>query len=148
MMPFKGLVISLPLKMLNRHGLIAGATGTGKTKTLQMISEQLSRNGVSTILMDLKGDLGGLAVPGQPSELVESRRELFNGLYDYSYSGFPVNILSLGEDEGISIKASIQEFGPVLLSKILGLNNVQSGIISIVFKYCEDKKLHSIRLPI
>ncbi len=136
-----GLVVSMPLKMLNRHGLIAGATGTGKTKTLQVIAEQLSRNGIPSILMDLKGDLGGLAVPGQQNEIVENRKSLFNGLYEYPYEGFPVNILSIGEDEGISIKASIREFGPVLLSKILGLNNVQSGIISIAFKYCEDKKL-------
>ena len=139
--PIDGLVVSMPLKMLNRHGLIAGATGTGKTKTLQVIAEQLSRNGIPSILMDLKGDLGGLAVAGQKNEIVEDRRKLFNGLYDHAYQGFPVNILSIGEDEGVSIKASIQDFGPVLLSKILGLNNVQSGIISIAFKYCEDKKL-------
>mgnify|MGYP000613162496 FL=1 len=139
--PIDGLVVSMPLKMLNRHGLIAGATGTGKTKTLQVIAEQLSRNGIPSILMDLKGDLGGLAVAGQKNEIVESRRKLFNGAYDYAYQGFPVNILSIGEDVGVSIKAVIQEFGPVLLSKILGLNNVQSGIISIAFKYCEDKNL-------
>ena len=139
--PIEGLVVSMPLKMLNRHGLIAGATGTGKTKTLQVIAEQLSRNGIPSILMDLKGDLGGLAVAGQKNDIVESRRKLFNGAYDYAYQGFPVNILSIGEDVGVSIKAAIQEFGPVLLSKILGLNNVQSGIISIAFKYCEDKNL-------
>lgn len=139
--PVDGLVVSMPLKMLNRHGLIAGATGTGKTKTLQVIAEQLSRNGIPSILMDLKGDLGGLAVAGQKNEIVEARRNLLNGTYDYPYQGFPVNILSIGEDEGVSVKASIQEFGPVLLSKILGLNNVQSGIISIAFKYCEDKNL-------
>ena len=75
------------------------------------------------------------------NDTVENRRKLFNGFYDYAYQGFPINILSIGEDEGVSIKASIQEFGPVLLSKILGLNNVQSGIISIAFKYCEDKQL-------
>jgi hypothetical protein len=139
--PIEGLVVYMPLKMLNRHGLIAGATGTGKTKTLQVIAEQLSRNGIPSILMDLKGDLGGLAVAGQKNDIVESRRKLFNGAYDYAYQGFPVNILSIGEDVGVSIKAAIQEFGPVLLSKILGLNNVQSGIISIAFKYCEDKNL-------
>jgi hypothetical protein len=139
--PVDGLVVSMPLKMLNRHGLIAGATGTGKTKTLQVIAEQLSLNGVPSLLMDLKGDLGGLAMPGQKNEVVETRRKLFNGTYEYPYQGFPLNILSIGEDEGVSIKASIQEFGPVLLSKILGLNNVQSGIISIAFKYCEDNKL-------
>ena len=139
--PVEGLVVYMPLKMLNRHGLIAGATGTGKTKTLQVIAEQLSRNGIPSILMDLKGDLGGLAVAGKKNEIVETRRKLFGDKYDYVYQGFPVNILSIGEDEGVSVKASIQEFGPVLLSKILGLNNVQSGIISIAFKYCEDKKL-------
>lgn len=139
--PINGLVVSMPLKMLNRHGLIAGATGTGKTKTLQVVAEQLSRNGIPSILMDLKGDLSGLAVSGQKNEIIESRRKLFNGLYEHDYEGCPVNILSIGDEEGVSIKATIQDFGPVLLSKILGLNNVQTGIISIAFKYCEDKKL-------
>ena len=139
--PINGLVVSMPLKMLNRHGLIAGATGTGKTKTLQVLAEQLSRNGIPSILMDLKGDLSGLAVSGQKNEIIERRRKLFNSLYEYDYEGFPVNILSIGDEEGVSIKATIQDFGPVLLSKILGLNNVQTGIISIAFKYCEDKNL-------
>jgi hypothetical protein len=139
--PQSDTIVNLSLKMLNRHGLIAGATGTGKTKTLQLVAEQLSRNGIPTVLMDLKGDLGGLAVPGEKNEIVEARKKLFNGAYEYKHEGFPVNILSIGEEEGISIKGTIQEFGPVLLSKILGLNSVQSGIISIAFKYCEDKNL-------
>ena len=139
--PIEGLLVSMSLKMLNRHGLIAGATGTGKTKTLQVITEQLSLNGIPSILMDLKGDLGGLAVAGQSNEIIEQRRKLFNGHYEFPLQGFPANILSIGADEGVSVKATIHEFGPVLLSKILGLNNVQSGIISIVFKYCDDNKL-------
>ncbi len=144
--PVNGLIVSMPLKMLNRHGLIAGATGTGKTKTLQVFAEQLSRNGIPSILMDLKGDLSGLAVSGKKNDIVENRRKLFNGFYDFDYAGCPVNILSIGEEEGVSIKATIQDFGPVLLSKILGLNNVQSGIISIAFKYCEDKNLFLLTL--
>ena len=134
-------IVSLPLATLNRHGLIAGATGTGKTKTLQVLAEQLSRNGVPSLLMDLKGDLGGLAVAGEFNKKVEERKELLKENYPFDYEGFPVNFLSLGDDIGIPLKAQIDDFGATLLSKILNLNNVQTGVISIVFKYCNDNSL-------
>jgi DNA helicase HerA-like ATPase len=134
-------IVRIPLSTLNRHGLIAGATGTGKTKTLQMLAEQFSRNGVPSILMDLKGDLGGLAIAGDENKKVEERKDKLKENYPFNYEGFPVNFLSLGDDIGLPLKARLEDFGAVLLSKILNLNNVQSGIISIVFKYCNDKKL-------
>ena len=134
-------IIRLPLSTLNRHGLIAGATGTGKTKTLQMLAEQFSRNGVPSILMDLKGDLCGLAIAGDENKKVEERKIKLKENYPFNYEGFPVNFLSLGDDIGLSLKAQLEDFGSVLLAKILNLNNVQTGIISIVFKYCNDKKL-------
>lgn len=134
-------IIRLPLSTLSRHGLIAGATGTGKTKTLQMLAEQFSRNGVPSILMDLKGDLGGLAIAGDENKKVEVRKIKLKENYPFNYEGFPVNFLSLGDDIGLSLKAQLADFGSVLLAKILNLNNVQTGIISIVFKYCTDKKL-------
>ena len=134
-------IIRLPLATLNRHGLIAGATGTGKTKTLQVLAEQLSRNGVPSLLMDLKGDLGGLAVAGEFNKKVEERKELLKDNYPFNYEGFPVNFLSLGEDIGIPINAQIDDFGATLLSRILDLNHIQTGVISIVFKYCSDNKL-------
>ena len=134
-------IVRIPLSTLNRHGLIAGATGTGKTKTLQMLAEQFSRNGVPSILMDLKGDLGGLAIAGDENKKVEERKDKLKENYAFNYEGFPVNFLSLGDDIGLPLKARLEDFGAVLLSKILNLNNVQTGIISIVFKYCNDKKL-------
>jgi DNA helicase HerA-like ATPase len=134
-------IIRLPLSTLNRHGLIAGATGTGKTKTLQMLAEQFSRNGVPSILMDLKGDLGGLAIAGDENKKVEERKIKLKENYPFNYEGCPVNFLSLGDDIGLSLKAQLEDFGSVLLAKILNLNNVQTGIISILFKYCTDKKL-------
>jgi DNA helicase HerA-like ATPase len=134
-------IIRLPLSTLNRHGLIAGATGTGKTKTLQMLAEQFSRNGVPSILMDLKGDLSGLAIAGDENKKVEERKIKLKENYPFNYEDFPVNFLSLGDDIGLSLKAQLADFGSVLLAKILNLNNVQTGIISIVFKYCTDKKL-------
>jgi DNA helicase HerA-like ATPase len=134
-------IVRIPLSTLNRHGLIAGATGTGKTKTLQMLAEQFSRNGVPSILMDLKGDLGGLAIAGDENKKVEERKIKLKENYPFNYEGFPVNFLSLGDDIGLSLKAQLADFGSVLLAKILNLNNVQTGIISIVFKYCNDNKL-------
>ena len=134
-------IVRIPLSTLNRHGLISGATGTGKTKTLQMLAEQFSRNGVPCVLMDLKGDLGGLAIAGEINSKVEDRKSILKQNYPFDYEGFPVHFFSLGIDEGLPLKAQIQDFGAVLLSKILNLNNVQTGIISIVFKYCKDNKL-------
>jgi len=134
-----GADINLPLRTLNRHGLIAGATGTGKTKTLQMISEGLSDASVPVLLLDIKGDLSGIAMPGAPNEKVSSRAALLG--IDYKPSGFPVELLTLSDKPGLRLRATVSEFGPVLLSKILGLNDTQGGIVAMIFKYCDDTKL-------
>jgi len=134
-----GADINLPLRTLNRHGLIAGATGTGKTKTLQMISEGLSDVSVPVLLLDIKGDLSGIAMPGAPNEKVSSRAALLG--IEYKPSGFPVELLTLSDKPGLRLRATVSEFGPVLLSKILGLNDTQGGIVAMIFKYCDDTKL-------
>ena len=129
--------VRLPLAMLNRHGLVAGATGTGKTKTLQLIAEQLSAAGVPAFLADVKGDLSGLAAPGQPSDRV-TRRATEVGVTDWAPAGTPVELLTLGADgRGAPVRATITSFGPVLLSKVLGLNDVQSSSLGLVFHYAD-----------
>lgn len=131
--------IFLPLKTLNRHGLIAGATGTGKTKTLQVISEFLSDEGIPVVLMDIKGDLSGIAAPGAENGKITERYSKMN--LSYSPSAFPVELLSLSGKDGVRLRATVSEFGPVLLSKILGLNDTQGGIVSLIFKFCDDNNL-------
>lgn len=134
-----GAEIYLPLKTMNRHGLIAGATGTGKTKTLQMISEGLSDASVPVLLLDIKGDLSGIAMPGTSNPKVEERSQLL-GL-NYQPVQLPVELLSLSSQKGVRLRATVSEFGPVLLSKILGLNDTQGGVLAMIFKYCDDNKL-------
>ncbi|WP_111685435.1 helicase HerA-like domain-containing protein [Winogradskyella tangerina] len=131
--------VNVPLKTMNRHGLIAGATGTGKTKTLQVLAEHLSEKGVPVLLMDIKGDLSGLAKasPGHPK--IDERHEKI-GL-PFEAKSFPVEILTLSEQDGVRLRATISEFGPVLISRILGVTETQAGIISVIFKYCDDHKL-------
>jgi len=131
--------VNVPLKTMNRHGLIAGATGTGKTKTLQVLAENLSEKGVPVLLMDIKGDLSGLAKasPGHPK--IDERHEKI-GL-EFDPKSFPVEILTLSEQDGVRLRATISEFGPVLISRILGVTETQAGIISVIFKYCDDNKL-------
>ena len=131
--------VKLPLKTLNRHGLIAGATGTGKTKSLQVLAENLSEKGIPVLLMDMKGDLSGLAQPSPGHAKIDERHEKI-GL-PFNASKFPVEILSLSEQGGVRMRATVSEFGPVLLSRILDLTNTQSGIVSVVFKYCDDHQL-------
>jgi uncharacterized protein len=135
----EGTQIKIPLKTMNRHGLIAGATGTGKTKTLQVISEQLSEKGVPVLLMDVKGDLSGIAMPGFEKPFI-TERNLKIGL-SFSPKGFPVELLSLSEQDGVRMRATVSEFGPVLLSRILDLNDTQEGVVSVIFKYCDDNQL-------
>ena len=131
--------INLPLKTLNRHGLIAGATGTGKTKTLQMISEYLSDASVPVLLMDIKGDLSGIAALGAANEKVTDR---YNKLtMEYKPSLFPAELMTLTGQKGVHLRATVSEFGPVLLSKILELNDTQGGVVSMIFKYCDDTQL-------
>jgi len=129
-------LVKVSLKTINRHGLIAGATGTGKTKTLQIISEQLSASGVPVLLMDVKGDLSGLAQPGASNDHIVWRHGAIG--IPYKPESMPVELLTISKEKGVRMRATISEFGPVLLSKILDLNPVQSGIMSILFKYCDD----------
>jgi DNA helicase HerA-like ATPase len=131
--------IRIPLKTLNRHGLIAGATGTGKTKTLQIIAEQLSSKGIPSLLMDIKGDLSGVAVSSDGHPKIDERHEKI-GL-PFIPDNSPVELLSLSNDAGLRLRATVTEFGPVLFSKILDLNDTQSGIVSVIFKYCDDNGL-------
>lgn len=133
------LQVGVPLKTMNRHGLISGATGTGKTKTLQVVAEQLSEHGVPVLLMDIKGDLSGIAAPSEGGSKIQERHALI-GL-PVSSSAYPVELLSLSEEKGVRLRATVAEFGPVLFSKILGLNDVQGGVMAIIFKFCEDKGL-------
>ncbi len=131
--------VRLPLRTFNRHGLIAGATGSGKTKTLQILAEQLSQHGVPSLLMDIKGDLSGIAMPSPGHPKIDERHEKI-GL-PFEPAGSPVEFLTISNEKGVRLRATVMEFGPVLFSKMLGLNETQSGIMSVVFKYCEDRDL-------
>jgi uncharacterized protein len=131
--------VKVPLKTMNRHGLIAGATGTGKTKTLQLLSEQLSERGVPVLLMDVKGDLSGIAMPGEEKPFITERHARIK--LPYSPKGFPVELMSLSTQDGVRLRATVSEFGPVLLSRILDLNDTQEGVMSVIFKYCDDNAL-------
>jgi uncharacterized protein len=131
--------VKVPLKTMNRHGLIAGATGTGKTKTLQVLSEQLSLRGVPVLLMDVKGDLSGIAMPGMEKPFITERHAKIN--LPYKPQGFPIELMSLSAQDGVRLRATVSEFGPVLLSRILDLNDTQEGVMSVIFKYCDDNSL-------
>jgi len=131
--------VFLPLKTMNRHGLIAGATGTGKTKTLQVISEFLSDASVPVLLMDIKGDLSGIAAAGSVNEKVTDRYRKLN--IEYKPAAYPTELLSLTGKNGVHLRATVSEFGPVLLSKILGLNDTQGGVVALIFKYCDDNQM-------
>ncbi|NIH78586.1 helicase HerA-like domain-containing protein [Amycolatopsis viridis] len=132
--------VRLPLAMVNRHGLVAGATGTGKTKTLQLLAEQLSAAGVPVVLADVKGDLSGLAEPGTASERTARRAEQTGD--DWRPEGFPVQFLSLGTGgKGVPIRATITSFGPILLSKVLGLNPTQESTLGLIFAWADQRGL-------
>ncbi|MCZ8285753.1 MAG: DUF853 family protein, partial [Bacteroidia bacterium] len=131
--------VKLPLKTLNRHGLIAGATGTGKTVTLQIIAEQMCAKGIPVLLMDLKGDLSGLAQAGASNPKIEERHAAIG--IPYTTAATAVELLTLSKAGGVKLRATVIEFGPVLFSKILNLNATQSGIVAILFKYADDQKL-------
>tara|TARA_R110002074_G_scaffold281413_3_gene453001 strand:- start:35302 stop:36807 length:1506 start_codon:yes stop_codon:yes gene_type:complete len=135
----KDAFVKIPLKTLNRHGLIAGATGTGKTKTLQVLAENLSQKGIPVLLMDLKGDLSGLAQPSAGHAKIDERHAKIG--IPFEASSFPVEILSLSEQDGVKLRATVSEFGPILLSRILDLSETQEGIVAVVFKYCDDQKM-------
>lgn len=136
--------VNLSLRMMNRHGLVTGATGSGKTRTLQLIAEQLSAAGVPVFMPDIKGDLSGLSKEATPNDKILERAQALN--ITYTPTGFPVELYSLSGSLGAQMRATITEFGPVLLSKILELNDVQAGVLNILFKYADDKKLPIIDL--
>lgn len=131
--------VFIPLKTMNRHGLIAGATGTGKTKTLQLLAENLSDSGVPVLLMDIKGDLSGIAREGILNKHIEKRRDIL--AMEWREKGYPVELMSISGEAGVKLRATVSEFGPVLLGKILDLNENQSGVLSLIFKFCDDKHL-------
>lgn len=139
-----GVSIKIPLKTMNRHGLIAGATGTGKTKSLQKLAEGLSKNGVNVLLMDIKGDLSGLAMPGTINHIIEERAKHSGD--QWQPTQFPVELMSISEQDGVRLRATATEFGPVLLSKILSLNDTQQSVLSLVYKFCDDHALPLIDL--
>jgi len=131
--------VKIPLKTLNRHGLIAGATGTGKTKTIQVFSEQLSNAGIPVLMMDIKGDFSGIAKEGKEEGFITERHQKIN--IPYSVSAFPVELMSLSKQNGVRLRATVSEFGPVLFSRILDLNDTQAGVVAVIFKYCDDKQM-------
>ncbi len=131
--------VKIPLKTFNRHGLIAGATGTGKTKTIQVLSEQLSSFGIPVLMMDIKGDFSGVAKEGEAKPFITERHEKIN--IPYQTASFPVELLSLSQQNGVRLRATVSEFGPVLFSRILDLNDTQAGVVAVIFKYCDDNKM-------
>jgi DNA helicase HerA-like ATPase len=137
--PEKTATVKLPLKTLNRHGLIAGATGTGKTVTLQIIAENMCAKGIPVLLMDLKGDLSGIAKAGEVNEKITERHESIGIPFEVRETS--VEFLTLSKENGAKLRATLSEFGPVLFSKILDLNETQSGIVAIIFKYADDNQL-------
>ncbi|MCS6916501.1 MAG: DUF853 family protein [Chitinophagales bacterium] len=139
-----GAQVRVPFRTLNRHGLITGATGTGKTKTLQVIAEQLSEASIPVLLMDIKGDMSGLAAAGTQNEKIAERCRLLE--LEFKPTAYPVELLTLSEQKGTRLRATVSEFGPVLISKILGLNDTQSGLVAMIFKYCDDHQLPLLNL--
>ncbi|MFG2778177.1 helicase HerA-like domain-containing protein [Streptomyces prunicolor] len=137
--------IRIPLPMLNRHGLVAGATGTGKTKTLQLIAEQLSAQGVPVFLADVKGDVSGISAPGVTNDKVAGRAAEVK--QEWTATGFPAEFYALGGiGHGIPVRATITGFGPVLLSKVLQLNQTQEQSLGLIFHYADTKGLELIDL--
>jgi DNA helicase HerA-like ATPase len=137
--------IRIPLATVNRHGLVAGATGTGKTKTLQMIAEQLSAAGVPVLMADVKGDVSGLSRPGEAGDKITERADDTGD--DWTPTAFPVEFLSLGtEGTGVPIRATISSFGPILLSKVLGLNSTQESTLGLIFHWADEKELELLDL--
>ncbi|WP_316823344.1 helicase HerA-like domain-containing protein [Pedobacter gandavensis] len=136
--------VNLYLHMMNRHGLVAGATGTGKTRTLQLLAEQLSDAGVPVFMLDVKGDLSGLYQAGESNPKVEERAKMLNK--PFVPTGYPIEPYSLSGKLGAQMRATILEFGPTLLAKILELNDTQTGVLSVIFKYADDHKLPLIDL--
>ena len=132
--------VQVALSMMNRHGLIAGATGTGKTKTLQLLAGELSKAGVPVFISDIKGDVSGMAAPGDAANPKVQERVASLG-WTFEPSGHPVELLSLSGLLGAQVRATVSSFGPLLLGKVLDLNETQTSILSLIFKYCDDNHL-------
>jgi DNA helicase HerA-like ATPase len=132
--------VQVPLSMLNRHGLIAGATGTGKTKTLQLLAGQLSAAGVPVFVADIKGDVTGIAAPGDPTN-TRIQERCTSMAWEFKAAGHPAEFLSLSGKLGAQVRATVHSFGPLLLGKVLDLNDTQTSILALVFKYCDDNNL-------
>src|SRR3954451_7271570 len=126
----------LTLKLANRHGLVTGATGTGKTVTLQVLAEGFSRAGVPVFAADVKGDLSGIAAPGEATDAFVKRAKQLG--FDYEPDEFPVVFWDLFAEQGHPIRATVLELGPLLLSRLLDLNDVQEGVVNIAFRYADD----------
>ncbi len=142
--PDTEVTVQVPVRLLNRHGLIAGATGTGKTKSLQLIAEQIAANGSPVFAADMKGDLAGIA---QPGELIEPVAKRANELsYEWAPGAAPVEIVSLSGERGVPIRASVTQFGPTLFAKVLELNETQESSLALVFRFCDEKQLPLIEL--
>ena len=137
--------VNLVLKSFNRHGLIAGATGSGKTKTIQVLSEQLSQAGVPCLIMDIKGDISGLAMPGSADDSLIARSLSLN--IPFKPRGFPVEFLTLdASDTGVPMRSTVNEFGPLLFSRMLDINETQAGVVTALFEYAKQEKLPLIDL--
>lgn len=132
-------IVRVPLQMLNRHGLISGATGTGKTITIQNIAGMLSEAGVPALLMDMKGDLSGIAASADANPKIEERHEKIG--IPFSASAHPVEFLSLQGTKGLQMRSTISEFGPILLSRILDLTDTQESVLSVIFQFCDTEGL-------
>ncbi len=137
--PAGDLPVRVPLRMMNRHGMIAGSTGTGKTRTLQLYAEGLSRAGVPVFLADVKGDLAGMCIPGEASERLVTRAAAVGR--KQTPEAFPVEFFSLTGARGIQVRATVSSFGPILLGKVLDLTDVQQSVLAMVFKYCDDRRM-------
>ncbi len=142
--PDDAVEVRIPLGMLNRHGLIAGATGTGKTKTLQLLAEQISAAGCPVFAADMKGDLAGLGAAGEANDKVAERAAQL--AHPWAPAAAPVELLSLTGGDGVPLRASVASFGPVLLSKVLGLNETQESSLALVFRFCDEKGLLLLEL--
>lgn len=144
--PVASVPVRIPLAMTNRHGLVAGATGTGKTRTLQLLAEQLSANGVPVFAADIKGDLSGVAAPGVSSEKLLARTSALG--QDWEPRAYPTEFYALGDDaaSGVPVRATVSGFGPLLLSRVLGLNATQESSLGLVFHYADEKGLALVDL--
>jgi len=136
--------VNIPFKTLNRHGLIAGATGTGKTKTLQVLAEGFSDASIPVLLMDIKGDLSGIGAAGVTNDKIAERCQKL--AITFKPEAYPIEFLTLSQEKGTRLRATVTEFGPVLFSKILDLNDTQGGFVAMIFKYCDDHKLPLVDL--